>query len=85
MNWHSTTLRYLIEHCPQALRWHLDDKPFNRDVFAAGIAAHAMLEAFTKERPADDKALAALRSKVCELLISGGYSFMGQAAPAPAG
>lgn len=41
----ASSLRYFTRHCPRALKFHEDRAPMDRDFFAAGIAAHAVLQA----------------------------------------
>lgn len=81
MKWHSTTLKYLTDHCPRALKWAVDGKPYDRDVSGQGIAAHAVLQAFHDQRPKDDEALRALSLQIAENLIADGYRFRGQQQP----
>lgn len=80
-HWHSTTLRMITDHCPQALRWYVDGKPYSRDVFGTGLAAHAVLQAFHDQRPADEESAAALSRKVAESLMAEGYTFRDQQQP----
>jgi hypothetical protein len=43
----STTLSLVARHCPRALDYYEAQVPVNRDHFAVGIAAHAILQAVT--------------------------------------
>lgn len=74
----SSTLALLAERCPAALD-HLDaGTPHDRDGFAAGIAAHAILQAVGMSRDRDAEGLAHL---VCLRLASHGRAFDGLAEP----
>ena len=78
----SSTLCVFDKHCPQALAFHLNGVPRERDFFAAGIAAHAMMQqivaaAGEKGRDLYKKELAVVCRSVGRILQSEGRSFDG--------
>lgn len=44
MTYRSTTLNLVARHCPGALDHYEANAPYNRDIYAAGIAAHAFIQ-----------------------------------------
>lgn len=48
----STFLRTLEQHCPRALDFAESNTPYTRDVYAVGVAAHAVLQRYA-EMPAE--------------------------------
>lgn len=82
----STTLRLFDRHCPRALGFHEEGAPRDRDLFAAGIAAHAMLQACVTDATAMGRTLTLDEcERVCErvlrVLVSEGRSFDGVPEP----
>lgn len=75
----STTLNLFAKHCPAALDHHERGTPYPRDHFAAGVAAHAVLQALAEQPRADPAEVARLTAIE---LASKGRSFEG--APEPA-
>jgi len=74
----STTLRIVLNHCCKALDFYDAHVPIDREVFAYGIAAHAVLEALVKH-PGDDASERA--EAVVRELVTNGRSFYGQPEP----
>lgn len=82
----STSLRYFTKHCPSALGFYERGEEMDRDFFAAGIAAHAVLQelgdaAREKGRPLDEKHTQRLADAVARILITDGRSFDGNHEP----
>lgn len=82
MSARSTRLRLAAEHCPHALDLMDAGVPYERDVFAAGIAAHAVLEGLLRAArsgsPFDADHVADV---VCTNLVTKGRSFDGVPEP----
>lgn len=76
--WRSTLLGILAEHCPAAVHKARSGAPQDRDGFATGIAAHAILQALADQPDADPLDVAALTATD---LIARGRSFDGQPEP----
>lgn len=76
--WRSTLLGTLVKHCAGAVGHARRNTPYNRDVFAAGVAAHAILQGLAEQPDADPDAVAAL---ACTDLIANGRSFDGTPEP----
>ena len=74
----STSLNTLLSNCPRALDHHEAHVPRDRDVFQAGVAAHAVLEAWIKNPDADPGKLS---EAVVRELVTHGRSFYGHAEP----
>ena len=53
----STTLKMVEKYCPAALDFYEANTPYNRDVFAVGIAAHGVLEGLQRAKRAKNNAL----------------------------
>ena len=76
----SSTLKIFTNHCPAALGFHERGVQRERDTFAAGIAAHAMVQAITeaateKRKPLQAKEIAAVCRSTGRVLQSEGRSF----------
>lgn len=71
----STTLNMVARYCPGALTHYEQNVPYDRSMFSAGIAAHALLQAAT-EHPGKDVAEA-----VAHRLVTEGRSFDGVPEP----
>lgn len=78
-----TTLRLASRHCPRAVDFYDEGRPYFREHYAAGIAAHAVLEALgraaVQERPASEQE--AVVAAVCHQLTTQGRVFDGQPEP----
>jgi len=78
----SSSLKLFGKHCPAALGFHEANTPRERDIFAAGIAAHAMMQGIVeqsgeKKRQLYSKEVAAICKSVGRVLMSEGRSFDG--------
>lgn len=77
----STTLKMVEKYCPASLDLYEANVPYDRDVFAVGIAAHAVLEALTKAMASRGSIVGnvadALAESVATRLVSEGRSFDG--------
>lgn len=51
MNKYSSTTLNMFQRCPRSLKYWEDDIPYDRKMFAVGVAAHAVLESIGKTRP----------------------------------
>jgi hypothetical protein len=86
IGWRSTTLGLAEKHCPRALDFYESGAPYDRDVFAVGVAAHAVLESIGLASVAagrylePEEAEAASRA-VCEDMIANGRDFEGEPEP----
>lgn len=87
VGWRSTTLGLVSDHCPRALDFYESGAPYDRTIFARGVAAHAVLEDLgheTRRRKAgyllgaDAEAVA---HETCLRLIRDGRDFEGQMEP----
>lgn len=87
VGWRSTTLGLVSDHCPRALDFYENGVPYDRTIFARGVAAHAVLEDLgheTRRRKAgyllgaDAEAVA---HETCLRLIRDGRDFEGQSEP----
>lgn len=74
----STTLSLFAERCPAALDHYDRRTPYDRDLYAAGIAAHAILQALAEQPHADPERVA---EAVAVNLASKGRSFEGEHEP----
>lgn len=74
----STTLSLLADHCPAALDHYERGTPINRDGFAVGVAAHAILQALAEQPHSDPEAIAAATARE---LVTHGRSFEGVREP----
>lgn len=52
MAYRSSTVRYATDHCPRAIDHHEAGTPRDREVFAVGVAAHAILDALSQRQNA---------------------------------
>ena len=82
----STTLRNFTRHCPAALGFYEAGAPIDREIFATGIAAHAVLERLGRRardlgRPCNEAEAAAVAQATTRTLIAEGRSFDGVPEP----
>ena len=86
MAYHPTELTLLTENCPAALDMREKRIPYDRTLFAAGIAAHAIMEiAGNKirelDRQLEPEEIATVAAEVVKKLISEGRSYDGNPEP----
>lgn len=77
-NHRSTTLGLVADHCPAALDHYERGTPYDRDQFAVGVAAHAILQALAEAPHADPAAVADATARE---LVTRGRSFEGVREP----
>ncbi len=80
----SSAIRNFDRHCPAALGFHERGEPRDREIFATGIAAHAMMQMLSEEgvRTQDDMDAAKhVLDGVCKVLITEGRTFAGNPEP----
>ena len=75
----STTLNLFASHCPAALDHYEHGTPYNRDHFAVGVAAHAVLQAIAEQPRANPDEVA---TATAIELASKGRAFEGRREPA---
>jgi len=71
----STVLKRFNDNCPGALGKMIDGEPYDREIFQAGIAAHACLEEITNKKAVDLPDQAKVCDAVCEELITKGRAY----------
>lgn len=86
MAYHPTELTMLTENCPAALDMREKRVPYDRSLFAAGIAAHAIMEiAGNKvrelQRQLESHEIATIAAEVVKKLIGEGRSYDGNPEP----
>lgn len=86
LGWRSTTLGLVERNCPRALDFYERGAPYDRSVFAVGVAAHACLEDLGHATVArGDYVLDAdaeeVARRTCEKLIEEGRDFEGEMEP----
>ena len=82
----SSAIRYFDRHCPLALRHYEEGTPHDREVFATGVAAHAMIQGLceygiTDPRYADSVKILTVLDAVAKVLIEEGRTFAGRPEP----
>ena len=82
----SSTLRLFDRHCPAALGFHESGVPRDREIFAAGIAAHAMCQALVTRAVSEGRILtpverADVMDQTFAVLTSEGREFAGVPEP----
>ena len=86
MAYHPTELTLLTENCPAALDMREKRIPYDRTLFAAGIAAHAIMETAGNKvrelnRQLESEEIAAIAAEVVKRLIGEGRSYDGKPEP----
>ncbi|MDH3673382.1 MAG: PD-(D/E)XK nuclease family protein [Gammaproteobacteria bacterium] len=84
--WSSTTLRLYTEHCARALDYAEDGIDHDRDTYAPGIVAHAILQAVGEqtqkvERDLTDAETDEVMRRVVAALVENGREFRGKHEP----
>jgi len=84
--WSSTSLRLAERNCPRALD-HMEAKvPYDREIFAVGVSAHAVLEDLGKasaerKRYLEPEEVEEVSQRTCEGLIRDGRNYLGEMEP----
>ena len=86
MAYHPTELTMLTENCPAALDMRERRIPYDRTLFAAGIAAHAVMETAGNKvrelgRQLESEEISAIAAEVVKRLIGEGRSYDGKPEP----
>jgi len=77
----STSLKYFTSHCPKALKYHLEGKFQPKEIFQAGIAAHAVLEQIGRKQPPGSNEMRIVADAVVDELITKGHMYYGEQEP----
>lgn len=87
LGWRSTTLGLVSKHCPRALDFYEARTPYDRSIFARGVAAHAILEDLGKATAARGQGYLLGRDAeevaedTCRRLLTVGRDFEGEMEP----
>ena len=81
MIYSSTSMRYFTRHCPKALDYHLKGAFHPKEIFQAGIAAHAVLEEIGRKKARDTQEMRSISNNVIDQLMQVGHSYYGAQEP----
>ena len=77
----STLLKTFANNCPAALGFHEANEPAFREIYQAGIAAHAVLQVVGEKGATTEPEIQAVADAVAEELITKGRAFKGTPEP----